>query len=261
MSALAALQSGFQDYILDGAPAIAGAVLGQQGVTAQERLGIYYRAYRIRMREALCETFDKTWTYAGDELFDSLAASYLAAHPSRFRNLRWYGDQFAAHIAQALPDHPIVSELAAMEWTLGLAFDAPDAAVLGSADLRESAPEDWGGMVFGLHPSVGFLRMEWNTVASWQALHDGVAPPPAEESGTAREWLVWRTMGQPHFRSLDAIEARALRSLGAGSSFGDVCAGAGAGEEDATIRMAGYLQNWLAHGLLTAPQAWPDVRI
>jgi hypothetical protein len=261
MSALAAIQSGFTDYILDGAPAIAGAVLGQQGVAAEERLAIYYRAYRIRMREALCETFDKTWTYAGDELFDGLAESYIAAHPSRFRNLRWYGDQFAAHAAQSLPDYPFVAELAAMEWTLGLAFDAPDAPSLGTEQLRDTAPEEWDGMQFGLHPSVGFLKVEWNTVAIWQALHDGSEPPSPEALDAPREWLVWRTMDQPHFRSLDALEARTLRSLGQGVSFGNVCAEADQDDDDVTLRMAGYLQNWLAHGLLTAPLALPCARI
>jgi hypothetical protein len=258
MSAVAAIQSGFQDYVLHGAPAIVGAVRGQQGVAAEERLAIYYRAYRARMREALCEAFEKTWTYAGDDMFDSLAASYLAAYPSGFRNLRWFGDQFASHAAQVLPDYPFVGELAAMEWTLGLAFDAPDALAYTMDELRDTRLDDWDGMRFGLHPSVGFLEMAWNTVAIWQALHDGSEPPPPEALDASRAWLVWRTAGQPHFRSLDAAEARALRALGDGNTFGEVCAEAG---EDATTRMAGYLQNWLAHGLLRAPQALPCVRI
>ncbi len=264
MSALAAIQADFQDYILGTAgpaPAIVDAVNSQRGVGAIDRLGIYHRAYRLRMREALCEAFDKTWTYAGDDLFDGLAESYLTAHPSGYRNLRWFGDTFASHAAQALPDYPFVAELADLEWTLGLAFDAPDTAALGMDDLRATPAEQWGELTFGLHPAVGFLTMAWNTVTLWQALHDDAEPPGPEQLVTARSWLVWRAGDQPHFRSLDALEAQALRRLGEGASFAQVCLEAASDDSDPTLRMAGYLQNWLAQGLLTVRQAQPSVRI
>lgn len=264
MSALAVIQSDFQDYVLGAggaAPAIAAAVLGQRGLAAEERLAIYHRAYRIRMREALGEAYEKTWTYAGDALFDGLAESYLAAHPSGYRNLRWFGDQFAAHAARELPDYPFVAELAQFEWTLGLAFDAPDAPALSMDDLRASAGQDWGGLRLGLHPSVHLLQMDFNSVGLWQALHDGVDPPAPERQGTPGAWLVWRAREQPHFRSLDANEARALRSIIAGASFAQVCEELAGYAGDATSCMAAYLQSWLAQGLLTAPQAVANVRI
>src|SRR5476649_2318429 len=138
MSALDTLQGDFQNYVLGVAgerPAILGAVREQYGLKADARLAIYYNAYRIRLREALSESYDKTWSYVGDEMFAELADSYIAAHPSRHANLRWFGGGFSAHLALALADHPYIAELAAFEWTLGLAFDAADAAPLDIADL------------------------------------------------------------------------------------------------------------------------------
>lgn len=256
MSALHAIQSDFQDYILNhdldakvGVPApIAAAVREQFGLSANDRLAIYHRAYRSRLRQALCEAYDKTWSYLGDELFAELADGYVAAHPSRHANLRWFGAGFAAHAALALADHPQVAELAALEWALGLAFDAEDAACLRSADLGTVAPEAWGELVFELHPSVRLLDMDWNAAALWQALAADAAPPEAAQSDSAMVWLIWRSAGQPHFRSLPALEAQALRQIARGASFGEVCAAAG--DDYAMAMLAGYLQNWLQQGVL-----------
>ena len=256
MSALNTVQAGFEDYVLGKAgtvPAIAASIADQYGLDAGARLAIYYNAYRIRMREALAEAYDKTWTCVGDALFEQLAHSYLVAHPSTFRNLRWFGDRFAAHAAQELEDYPWIAELAALEWALGLAFDAPDADTASVAALRDVEPDDWAGLTFGLHPSVRLLPMRWNTAAIWQALHDGAEPPEAEASAQAVTWLVWRADLKPHFRSLDTLEAEALRRIGEGAAFGDVCEAAADGGADLTLRVAGCLRNWLAQELLTPP--------
>lgn len=255
MNGLADIQCAFQDYVLGqgGAqPAIASAVRSQYGLGAQQRLAIYYNAYRIRMREALCEAYDKTWTYLGDELFAQLADSYLAARPSRQPNLRWYGDRFADHVAQALPEYPWVAELARFEWTLGLAFDAADATPLAAADLASLAPQAWAGLALDWHPSVRLLALRWNAVALWQALGAQQTPPDAASSAVPVTWLVWRRGEQPHFRSLGEGEAGALARIGGGATFGAVCEQHGDGGSEAVVPvLAGYLQQWLAQGVLT----------
>jgi len=240
MNRLQTIQAGFQAYVLGD---------GQGG---SPRMAIYHNAYRSRLREALNEAYDKTWSYAGDELFGELADSYRAAHPSTFRNLRWFGDGFAAHVARHLADYPAVAELAAFEWALGLAFDAPDAQPLGQADLQGVLFEDWSTLTFAFHPSLQILEMGYNSVALWQALDAGTEPPDVEASRAPVCWAVWRRDNQPHFRSLDEFEARALRAVGAGQSFGEVCSWA-ASDDDTMLRMAACLQNWLAQAMLVQP--------
>jgi hypothetical protein len=260
MSKLDILQRDFQDYVLGnaaGAPAIAAEIADQYGLAPADRLAIYYNAYRIRMREALEEAFEHTWTYVGDDMFAELAAGYLAQHPSQQPNLRWFGDCFAQYTAQALPDYPFIGELAGLEWALGVAFDARDCESLSAADMAKVAPEAWGDLVFGLHPSAQFLEFDWNVVALWQALSKAQEPPDAQQSGAPVCWLVWRTDEQPHFRSLDAFEAHALKRVAQGLPFGEVCAAAG-GADDVTQRIAGCLQNWLAQGLLTPASVRPS---
>jgi hypothetical protein len=259
---LARIQGAFQDYVLAGdreQPAIANLINQRHGLAARERLAIYYDAYRIRLKEALAEAFGKTYGYVGDELFDDLCQSYVDAHPSTFRNLRWFGDQFATHVAATLPDYPVVAELAMFEWALGLAFDAADAPVLAMAELQQLDASAWESIGFALQPSLQLLPLHWNAPALWLALGKEEAPPDAAENPVPLTWLVWRKALQPHFRSLDRFEAGALAGLAAGHSFAEVCAEAaesaelaGVAEEDITGRIAGWLHTWISEEMLTA---------
>jgi hypothetical protein len=264
MSALAQLQSDFQAFVLgtdaDLVPAIVSAVREQNGFAASDRLAIYHNAYRSRLRQALAECYDKTWSYIGDAMFAELATDYIDAHPSRHPNLRWFGDRFAAFAAHRHPDYPFIAELAALEWSLGLAFDAADAAPLTMAGLALAhiAPEQWDALRFALHPSARLLTFEWNTVAMWQTFAADAAPPDPQALEQPVCWLVWRLAEQPHFRSLSALEALALRRVVAGDDFGAVCeataaAAAAAGTpQDGEAAMAGFLQTWLAQGVLVS---------
>jgi hypothetical protein len=246
------LQQAFQDYVLGPGAATAAllAAVREQGpADPAARLAIYHRAYRARMHEALGEAYERTWTYIGDELFAQLAGAYLDAHPSTFTNLRWFGGDFPAFLARELPEHPYVAELAAFEWTLGLAFDAPDAAEAHIDTLRVLAPQDWAALRFDLHPSVNLLPMRYNGAALWQALGEQREPPAPE--ATDQTWLVWRRALQPHFRSLDPFEAQALAALARGATFGEICE-AVCGGVDAVPRIAACLRDWLASGMLRA---------
>jgi len=253
---LQAIQDGFQDYVLSGdreQPAIAGLIDDGFGLASRERLAIYYDAYRIRLAEALAEAFDKTYSYVGDDAFAELCRGYIEQHPSHFRNLRWFGDHFAAFAAEALPDHPIVAELAAFEWALGLAFDAADAPILTLQDLQKLDPDAWETIGFALHPSLQLLTLQYNAPAIWLALGKEEAPPDPVHGEQPCTWLVWRKELQPHFRSLGVYEAMALRGLAAGRSFSDVCAAAAeSSDEDITGQIASWLHTWMSESVLTA---------
>lgn len=246
------LQHAFQDYVLGpdvATPALLAAVRVQGPAAPAARLAIYHRAYRARMHEALGEAYERTWTYVGDELFAQMAGAYLDAHPSTFANLRCFGAEFSAFLARELAEHPYVAELAAFEWTLGLAFDAPDAAEAHIDMLRHLAPQDWAALRLDLHPSVILLPMRYNSVALWQALGDQREPPAPQV--TDQTWLVWRRALQPHFRSLDRFEEDALAAVARGATFGEICAAA-ADDAYAVPRIAACLRDWLASGMLRA---------
>lgn len=252
MNRLSALQDGFQAYLLgdDAEHAFRTAIVDDSRVGAIRRLGIYHDAYRLRLIEALSKAYPKLGSLLGDDLFDRMARSFIAAHPSAFRNLRWYGGELAAHLAAELPGHPIASELAALEWRLALAFDAEDASTRSVADLASVPPEDWGALRFTLHPSVRTLDLTLNTVAVWKALDEDQTPPLIEHVPGA--WLVWRKILNPYFRSLDNLEKQALGLALQGACFADICdALSHSGNEETAIGQAAqYLAAWLDDALI-----------
>jgi len=257
---VAGLQGAFQDYVLGAQreyQAMATLIQDGYGLSVQGRLAIYYDAYRLRLAEALAEAFGHTHAYVGDDAFAELCSAYINEHPSTYRNLRWFGDAFPALVAQRLPEHPVVAELARFEWALGLAFDAADAPVLTAAQMQGLDAVDWDGIGFDFHPSLQLLELRWNATAIWQALEREDAPSEATEA--ARTWLVWRKELQPHFRSLDAFEAQALRGLVQRKTFAEVCTELTVSPDrkdeaaDANVaRLAAWLSGWLAEGILTA---------
>lgn len=255
MSDLTKLQADFQAYLLgDGQLGPFHAhIVDDPKVGAVRRLGIYHDAYRLRLIEVLASGYPKLHMLLGDERFDQEARAYIDAHPSSFRNVRWYGDAMRAHLAKTLPQHPIAAELAGFEWALSLAFDAPDTPVLQVQDLAAIAPEDWGGLCFKLQPALQMLRLDWNTVAVWKALDAEQAPPAPERNPASEAWLIWRRDLNAHFRSLDTMEEAALRQALDGMCFADICAGLSdeLPQQESAMQAANYLAAWLQEGMLS----------
>ena len=104
MSHLAQLQSDFQAYLLDSKKGVAFAqkIINDKKVGAKKRLSIYADAYRLRIIEALETAYPKLGVLLGDDLFDATARSYINAHPSFYRNMRWVGDKMDAHLRHTL---------------------------------------------------------------------------------------------------------------------------------------------------------------
>ncbi len=250
---LRALQDGVQAYLLGGGDPsdIRADVVDDARVGADQRLRIYHDAYRLRLIEALSAAYPNLLKLLGEVHFERISQGYIEAHPSRYRNLRWYGESLAEHLLEALPEHPIASELARFEWTLALAFDSCEAPLLTRADLAAIPPDDWGGWRLKAHPSVYLLDLELNTVAVWKALEADQPPPPIERSPAS--WLIWRHGLDPHFRSLEPAERDALAQVTQGARFSDICEALGRTMTEAAAvgQAAGYLAGWLDAGLLT----------
>jgi len=259
---LRALQEGVQAYLLGsgerGEPAaIRANVVNDTRVGADQRLRIYHDAYRLRLLEALSAAYPNLLKLLGEVQFERLAQGYIEDRPSRYRNLRWYGEALAEHLLDALLEHPIASELARFEWALALAFDSAEAPLLIRADLAAIPPEGWGELSLEAHPSVRILDLELNTVAVWKALEADQPPPSVERSPAS--WLIWRQGLDPHFRSLASGERDGLTQVMRGARFSEICEALGRTmtETAAVGQAAGYLAGWLDAGLLTHGGAVP----
>ena len=248
---LLATQLGFQQHLLGAGDA--SALLAGRTERRALWLAIYANAYRQRLIGALADTFAKTRAVLGEADFEAAALRYIDANPPTHRNLREFGHAFAEHLRIALPARPQLAELAQLDRALRRAFDGPDSAVIGAAELAAVPPPAWATLTLTPVPTALLLRFEHNTVAVWQALDDDMAPPPAEHSAAAVDWLVWRKALQPHFRSLAPAEATLLRAMLAGARFAEACELASAGsDEDLTPVIGQCLRTWLEDGVLGA---------
>ncbi len=264
MPSLRELQQSIQAYVLARGPGAQTEVLASPSVSAETRLEIYANAYRVRLQEALAGDFPALWAMVGAERFAHLAAAYTDAYPSGHFSIRYFGQHLHAFLASSedFRNEPWVSELAALEWRLGEAFDAAHAPPLTAESLAELAPAAWANIRLALHPSVRRLDLAWNVAEIWQAVdrHETPGTPLAYPHPLA--WLIWRQELKTFFRSLEREEAWALDAVLNGMRFGDLCEGLcrWLPEHEVAQRAAGFLRRWINDQLVTAIDTCPGLR-
>ena len=257
MSSLQRLQREFQRHVFAPGPLMSRRIDTTATLGADTRLAIYADGYRLRLVAALRSEFPALAAWLGERGFDRLAHGYVAAHPSRQPNLRWFGDALSRFLARdpAWARRPALAELAALEYAIGLAFDAADTPPLCFEDLAAIPGDAWPELRFALHPSTRRLDLRWNTPKLWKAwatAEPRPAPPEARRHREAQPWLVWRNDFVPQLRRLEADEAWALGTLQRGATFARICAGLcrWAGEVEAPLRAASLLKGWVAEQMI-----------
>ncbi len=256
---LAAIQALLQAHVLEGERAIEPHVIGTSLQDVAARLEIYSSAYRARLTEALASNYPALAKLLGTHDFGTLADIYIAAHVSRRPSIRYYGDALPEFLAthSRYRDVPLLVELASWEWSMTEVFDAADASAIGIETLARVPPGEWAELRFTFHPAVRQLDLSWNVPPLWKALTSDQPRPAPELAPEPRAWLQWRGGVQVLFRSLDAVEALALRAVIGGRSFGEMCTGICdlIGETEAPVRAAAHLRGWVDAGLITGIHA------
>lgn len=256
---LTRLQLRFQQHVLhpDEDP-LADLVLETPQVPRATRLHIYSNAYRERMIEAMDADFHQLHVLLGDEGFSTLIKAYLAAHPSRYPSVRWFGTELAHFLRHTPPydQHPELAELAEFEWALCHAFDAANSNPLELAQLTAIAPEAFEGLKLGFHPSLQMLTLHSAAPVVWQALNQNpeTTPPSFDWKGETSNWLVWRQELRLMFRPATVEETWALAAFRRDLGFGEVCEGLCRWypEDQVPGRAVAFLQQWLNDELIVS---------
>ncbi|MCU0686161.1 MAG: DNA-binding domain-containing protein [Polyangiaceae bacterium] len=228
-------------------------LLGSAELEAADRLGIYASMYVSRMVDVLAEDYRLGRLWLGAEVFDRLAAEYLARHPSRNPSLRHFGRR----LPEFVRSHPLgearpgLADLLALEWARSDAFDAADAEVRAWASFTTIEPQAWPSLQIALVPAARFVQLETSADELWSALDEGRAPPELRLG--PRRLLVWRRQFVVYHRPLPDDEASALEAIVAGAPFERVCecfVRPGEAAEGAAVRAFGALQQWAVDELL-----------
>ena len=248
------LQHELQSHLLGGPSSIADAIADAPPLSVADRLGIYRNAYRVRLIEALDDTYPVLHALLGDEVFVALGEGFVSAHPSVHRSIRWYGGELSEFLSRCPPyaEQPILAELALLEWTLAEVFDAPDAEPIPRAALSSIDASAWSGLHFEFHPSLRRLHLHWNTTAVWQAMSHEEAPPDPVCADHPVPWLLWRQNLQNYFRSMAADEAAALDLGRSGANFGEICEALAEWlpDDEIPLRAATLLGTWADSGII-----------
>jgi hypothetical protein len=254
---LADLQAAFQDYVLSGNAAFAASVRDTRKADRKTLLDVYHDGYALRLIEVLEADYPGLVAMAGPEDFDYMARAYIAAHPSGFRSVRWYGGMLAEFLAGTPPfsQSPAAIEMARFEWALGDAFDAPNAEPITAEALMALPAEAWATLCFTPLPSLHRLELAFDVPQAWQR-RDEQEPGnlEVEPADSPKQWVIWRPEFVSNFRSLEPDEAPMLDALVAGRPFPDMCESLieHVGEEQAAARAASRLRGWIEEGMIAS---------
>lgn len=254
MTELRHLQEQFQNFLLSGQSAIHESIMSTPSVSVDRRLAIYKDAYTLRLIESLTVNFPALYAYLGTEEFNQLAKAYIAAHPSSYRSIRWFGDALAGFVEKYYSHNPYLAELTDFEWKMTLAFDASDASIVQLEDMAAVPAQAWADLQFVLHPSVQRIHCFWNAIPLWQALVHDQKLPDLQNTAEDTIWILWRSSEYLiHFYSTPPEEAWALDALSQGASFATLCEGLceWISMEEVAMRAATYLKGWIQKGILS----------
>ena len=255
MSPLRGLQADFKSFLLNGDERMLERVVGSAKVSAPRRLAIYYDAYRLRLLEALDSNYPVLHAWMGDEEFDQLGLAYLEAHPSTHFSIRYFGHRLSEYLASSgtCRDKPWLGEMAALEWAMSEAFDAPDSPVVNLDAMASIPPEAWPEMRLTLHASVRRLYLRWNVPAIWKAIKEEQPPEEPMAGEWPQPWLVWRQDLKIFFRSQSVDEAWALDAVRSGEPFASVCEGLveWIDAQNVALHAAGLLKRWMIDGIVS----------
>ncbi len=288
MSALTDLQSDFQSFLLDGNERMLSRVTGTAKVGAEQRLAIYYDAYRLRLLEALTSNYPVLRAWIGDEEFENAGIAYLTAHPSRHFSIRWFGHRLPEFLAATEPwsGTPFLAEIASLEWALSEVFDAENGTVMAVEDMARIPVDAWPDMRMQFHPAMQRLDLRWNVPIIWKAINRNIdvekntvscrgetsATPatgnarqaealhdiPTPEAGEyPQSWLIWRQDLRTYFRSLPVDEAWALDAARSGESFAAICEGLceWIDAQNVALHAAGLIKLWITDGIVSGIDA------
>lgn len=219
-------------------------------------LEVYRNAYRARLIAALRVSYERVWTWVGDEAFDAAAAHHLILHPPASWTLDDAGRGFDVTLVELFPQDPEVAELAWLEWAMQSAFtaadsDALDAAAFGARTARFDE-DDWAALRLGFAPSLVSCPIRTACAQIWHAIaEEGDAPDPVLLDQPA-VLVVWREGLTPRFRVLDTEEATALGIMTNGGTLSDVCESLAdtLGDEQAAAQAGAMLGRWISDGLV-----------
>jgi hypothetical protein len=249
-----ALTVGLRNEVRSSCGGIGALVLGDERLSAAERIDIYANAYFYRLLDCLGEEFPATLAVVGPDNFAVLARDYLLRYPPSEPSILYAGRYLAGFLRnhRLAGQWPFIAELARLERAILDVFHARDAPALGVEALRRIPPQQWPELKLRAHPAVEIVHSEWRVAEVLSAVESGHAwSEPGHQSVAV---IVWRQDAQVRYRELQEMEARALALVSEGATFAAICGAIADDPEqpDRTALIGQLLARWLTDEIILA---------
>ncbi|WP_018408073.1 DNA-binding domain-containing protein [Methylocystis rosea] len=192
------------------------------GFPPERRLAVYRNNVCVGLVDALAERFPICLQLVGDEFFRAMAQCYVRERLPRTPMLFEYGDEFATFVSDFAParELPYLPDVARLEYAVGQAYHAADAAPL-SLDLIRAVPLDrLESATAALHPSTQVVASAYPIVSIWRRhMSDDEMTPVELDHG--EEALVVRPELAIKVAALPAGGSAFVDALRSGGTFGE----------------------------------------
>lgn len=232
-----------------------GAIRGDGGISAADRLGIYRNNLHAAFGKALELGFPVIAALCGAEFFAVLAREFQQAQPSVSGDLHPIGAPLPQYLRRrfAGSEYAYFADVAALEWAREESARAADAAPLDLQALGAITAEAAPALRFSIHPSVRLVASRWPVLTIWQAHQEPGEVASVDLGSGAEHVLVWRARGAQQLECLPPAEFRLLEALQDGATLGDAFDAALAA--DARFDIAAALRRCASRGVLAGVMA------
>lgn len=251
MPSLSLIQSAIHDAHFRDEPTAAARFVRADGLSAEQRLGIYRNNTFITLTAALGATYSVVKKLVGEDFFTHTAGAYLHEHPPRPGPLSEYGETFPDFLDDFEPAQsvPYLSGVGRLEWACNVAYHAADATPLKPEELQQIPTLQLPRLRFQLHPSHQFVTSCYPVDRIWMTNQPDAADEVIE-LGSGAELLIVRPRETVRIHRLDDGVFGFLMALGAGQSVEIACATALAANPDFDLAQA--MITLLATGVFVA---------
>jgi len=249
VSALADLQRGFAAAVR-GLPAATGDLnVAEAGLAGDRRIAIYRNHHRLSLVAALAANFPTVAALLGQQVFDGVAADFVAATPPAEPGLSAYGAGFAAFLdaEPRLRPVPYIGDAARLDWAANNAERADDIPAFGPADLDRASRKGLADLRLTGHPSLSLLRSRYPLLKIRDLARNGGTGLSLDDGGALL--MIWRRGGTVECVELDAAVHRFITVLSVGEPL-TVAAG-----DLPADRLAGVLAQYVLTGAFAAAGA------
>lgn len=247
-------QGAFVRALLDPELPPPNGIEASHGFPPKRRFAVYRNNVCVGLVDALVERFPICLQLVGDEFFRAMAQCYVRERLPRTPMLFEYGDAFATFVSNFEParELPYLPDVARLEYAVGQAYHAADAAPL-PLDLIRALPLDrLESATAVLHPSTHVVASVYPIVSIWRRhMSDDEITPVELDHG--EEALVARPELAIKIAALPPGGSAFVDALRSGGTFGEAVNAATAVAAD--FKLTDCLRELLLTGAFVALSA------